>query len=611
MTSTAARFHFSPRPNRASHIRWQTWGPPAFQEAAREGKPILLAISAVWCHWCHVMDETSYSDDEVIRLINEAFVPVRVDNDERPDINARYNQGGWPTTAFLTPEGEVLAGATYVPPEQMREVLVQVRDHYRHNREEIDRRVAEARERQRRAVEETGGSGELSGRIVEDVLAAVIDQYDPVYGGFGAEPKFPHVEAIDLLLHLHQRRRDPDLLHMARKTLQRMTRGGTYDQVWGGLFRYSTTRDWSVPHFEKMLEDNAGLLRCLLRLVRITGDAEQRQYAERTVTYLDTWLSDSETGVFFGSQDADEQFYTLDEEARRTQPAPFVDRRVYASWCAMAASAYLEASWTLDRPELAQRAVRALDWLWDHLRRPRHGMRHCWADGASQGPGLLADQAWMAQACLDAYEGTGERRHLDRALELADVMRQRFEDQRRGGFWDRAPDDGEALGRLALPQKPIGENAVAAIAFGRLSRVLVDGPLNDVARRTLAAFAGHERVLGLFAAGYALAVDRLLNPGPDVRIVASGDAGAALHAAALRVPASDRTVQRIDPAADRDILERVALPLKPAPAAYACAGTACSAPVTDAAGLTAALDALLATAEEPDAQPRAPSDNPR
>ena len=135
-------FHFSPRPNRAHEIRWRPWSPEAFEEARREDKPILLAISAVWCHWCHVMDETTYSDEQVIRLINERFVPVRVDNDQRPDVNARYNMGGWPTTAFLTPDGEVLSGATYVPPEQFRQALEQVSSYYREHRDDIAQKVA-------------------------------------------------------------------------------------------------------------------------------------------------------------------------------------------------------------------------------------------------------------------------------------------------------------------------------------------------------------------------------------------------------------------------------------------------------------------------------------
>jgi len=176
-------FRFSPRPNRAAEIRWRPWGDKAFQEAQVADKPVLLAISAVWCHWCHVMDETSYSDPEVIRLINERYVPVRVDNDERPDVNRRYNMGGWPTTAFLTPDGEIVHGGTYVPPDAMRSYLTSVADLWSTQRSELAHRVAEMREKESEA--RAPKSGDLSSQIVDQVGSLVRGQYDPQFGGFG------------------------------------------------------------------------------------------------------------------------------------------------------------------------------------------------------------------------------------------------------------------------------------------------------------------------------------------------------------------------------------------------------------------------------------------
>ena len=225
-------FHFSPRPNRAAEIAWREWGPDAFEQAQREDRPLLLGISAVWCHWCHVMDETSYSDPAVIQLINERFVPVRVDNDQRPDINARYNMGGWPTTAFLTPSGEVMAGMTYVPPDQMRDALQQVSTYYKDNKQSIEQKIAEIIANRATAAASGDGSDDgdgLSDQIMRDALHATSDAYDPVYGGFGAEPKFPHTEAIDLLLHAYLRDGDRDALHMARKTLEHMYELGVTD----------------------------------------------------------------------------------------------------------------------------------------------------------------------------------------------------------------------------------------------------------------------------------------------------------------------------------------------------------------------------------------------
>lgn len=586
----AQQFHFSPRPNRAHEVRWRPWGPEAFREAAREDKPILLAISAVWCHWCHVMDETSYSDEQVLRLIDDRYVAVRVDNDQRPDVNARYNAGGWPTTALLTPDGEVLTGLTYVPPDQMRQVLEQVSTHFRDNREGIEAKVREIRDSRQRAMAPV--RGELSAGVVERVLSAAGDAYDPVYGGFGGAPKFPHTDALDLLLYVGQRRDDRDLLHMARKTLEQMSRGGVFDHEWGGFFRYATNRDWSVPHFEKMLEDNSNLLRNLLRLYRVTKDEAHGESARRVIEYMDRWLSDTETGAFYGSQDADEEFYALSAAERAKAPAPYVDPTVYTSWNAMAASAYLEASWTLGRPDLHCRARRALDFLWRECRAPEGGM-YRFHDGSPHQPGLLGDQVFTARALLDAYEVSAEPAYLERAEELASVLVARFADGDHGGFYD-VWEGHETLGRLGSRQKPLAENAVAAEVFLRLSQSTRRPDYEETARHTLEAFSGDHEAMGHFAAAYARAVDMFLSPPAEVRIV--GDtaqpATAALHAAALALPVAARTVQVLHPSRDAARLGAVALPPEPSPVAYACYGSLCSAPARKPDDLLAAVEEM-------------------
>jgi hypothetical protein len=584
----AHQFHFSPRPNRAHEIRWRPWGPDAFQEAAREGKPILLAISAVWCHWCHVMDETSYSDEQVISLINERYVPVRVDNDQRPDVNARYNMGGWPSTAFLTPDGEVLAGLTYVPPDQMRQALEQVGAHFRDNREAIQAKVREIQAGRQRAAA-SARSGDLSPTIVEAVLAAAGDAYDPVYGGFGSAPKFPRSDVLDLLLHVGQRRQDSDLVHMARKSLERMSGGGICDLAWGGFFRYATNRDWSVPHFEKMLEDNSNLLRNLLRLYRVSGEETHADTARRVIEYMDHWLSDPETGAFYGSQDADEEFYALGAAEREKVQAPYVDRTVYTSWNAMAASAYLEASWTLHRADLADRARRALDFLWRECRAPEGGM-YRFHDGTPHQPGILGDQVFTARAFLDAFEVSAEPAYLEHAEDLAALLVDRFADGDGGGFYD-VWEGHETLGRLVMRQKPLAENAVAAEVLLRLGQLTRRPDYEEAARRTLEGFSGDEEVMGHFAAAYARVVDLLLDPPVEVRIV--GDpaqpATAALHVAALALPVAARTVDVLHPSRDAARLEALILPAEPSPAAYVCHGTLCSAPVQEAGSLLAAV----------------------
>ena len=261
MAEAPQEFHFSPRPNRASEINWRPWSGEAFDAARQTRKPILLSISAVWCRWCHVMDETTYSHPSVIDLINRDYVPVRVDNDVRPDINQRYNMGGWPTTAFLTASGDILTGGTYMPPDQMASALMRIADYYRDNQAEIASRVLDARKRAASGVARS--AGELEVRLVDEVVESVTSAYDPEYGGFGNAPKFPQTDAILLLLEQAVLRSDDSLRLRAVHTLEKMTGGGTYDHVEGGFFRYSTTQDWSVPHFEKMLEDHAGLVLAL------------------------------------------------------------------------------------------------------------------------------------------------------------------------------------------------------------------------------------------------------------------------------------------------------------------------------------------------------------
>jgi len=590
------KFHFSPRPNRAHEIRWREWGEDAFREAKETGKPVLLSLSAVWCHWCHVMDETSYSDEGVIRFVNEHFIPVRVDNDQRPDVNARYNMGGWPTTAFLTPEGEILAGATYVPPDQMKELLPKVNVHWQSNKDEVIAKASELRERRLTAM--SGERGELSLQIFDEILHSVVENYDPVYGGFGEAPKFPHTDAIDLLLYAYRKNRDPDLLHMARKTLEFMSRGEVFDQEWGGFFRYATRRDWSEPHYEKMLEDNAKILQNLLALYRTTGDDAHAEPARRTIEYIEWKLGDKERGFFYGSQDADEEFYKLSKEGRERAQEPYIDRTCYVSWNAMMISAYLEASWTLDKAELREAAVRALEFLWDECRDAERGMYRFHDGSRPQVLGLLGDQAHTAKALLDAHEVSGDSTYLDRAIVLARFLLDRFVDRETGGFFD-VWDEVQDVGRLKDRQKSIQDNTVCAEVFLRLHHLTRDEDYRTIAQGTLEAFVSAYPHLGYFAAGYARQVDTLLNPPAEVNIVGNVISGSELQRAALALDVPARMVQLLDPARDRERLDALSLPAEPAPAAYACFGTMCSAPVTAPGALAEAVREMQQAAARP------------
>jgi uncharacterized protein YyaL (SSP411 family) len=490
-----SEFHFSPRPNRAAEIRWRPWSAEAFDEAKAEDRPILLSISAVWCHWCHVMDETTYSTEDVIELVNREYVPVRVDNDVRPEINQRYNMGGWPTTAFLTPQGDILTGFTYAPPEQMTDALSKVASFYRTNKPEIVARVLEGRKRAATTVAASAGSPEPG--LVDRLLGNVETAYDREHGGFGSAPKFPQTEAIALLAEQSVLRGEPGLMEMARHTLAQMAGGGTYDHVEGGFFRYSTTADWSVPHFEKMLEDHGGLLAALA----MTGQAEILDDAAR---YLDTVLRAPETGLYAGSQDADEEYFAQDADGRRERTAPYVDRRVYAAWNCGLAIAYLTADLRLGRPALRERAEALLDRLFADLWTPAGGLLHT-VDGGGQ----LGDQVWGLWAAVRAAAALGGP-WRERALALAAHLEAAYWDAELGGYLDRAGED--TLGRLEERIKPLPENSIAAIALIELDALVGDPALGlrDRAQRTLTSVAALPRRYGTMAAVFARALDRAL-----------------------------------------------------------------------------------------------------
>ncbi len=307
------------RSARHQPVHWQEWGEAAFALAARLGKPVLLDVGAVWCHWCHVMDRESYEDAALAATINEHFVAVKVDRDERPDVDARYQaavqaisqQGGWPLTAFLTPDGRPYFAGTYFPRE----------DRYgRPGFERVLLTMAHAWTEQREAVLESaasvlaaiehgetfGAPGEgLSLGIVDKLVASAVGQFDARNGGFGSQPKFPHPAALDLLIDVAARTGNEAAKTAATVTLEKMARGGVYDQLAGGFHRYSVDERWVVPHFEKMLYDNAGLLGNYVHAFQTFVELEFAETARDILRWMDAWLSDRERGGFYASQDAD------------------------------------------------------------------------------------------------------------------------------------------------------------------------------------------------------------------------------------------------------------------------------------------------------------------
>ena len=314
-------------------IHWHEWGPEAFAAAQRENKPMLLDIGAVWCHWCHVMDRESYEDPEVAAIVNEHFIAVKVDRDERPDIDNRYQaavqavsgQGGWPLTAFLTPDGKPFYGGTYFPPKDgygrpsFRRVLLSIANAYKEKHGDVVEQASMVENAIAQSESFAGKSGRISPSVITAIQESAQKMFDPEHGGFGSAPKFPHPSALELLIERYGRRHvtapgDPAerdsaenvlLRTMIITTLEHMAKGGVYDQLAGGFHRYSVDERWVVPHFEKMCYDNSELLKNYVHAYQVTGSQFFADVARDIIRWMDEWLSDRERGGFYASQDAD------------------------------------------------------------------------------------------------------------------------------------------------------------------------------------------------------------------------------------------------------------------------------------------------------------------
>jgi uncharacterized protein YyaL (SSP411 family) len=306
-------------------IQWHEWGEEAFTTAQRENKPILLDIGAVWCHWCHVMDRESYDSPEIAQIVNERFVAVKVDRDERPDIDSRYQvavnaisgQGGWPLTAFLTAEGKPFYGGTYFPPDDhygrpsFRRVLTAISDAYREKKGEVTEQARMVESAISQAESHNVSRGEFSPEVIDAIVQAGLKMFDSTHGGFGSAPKFPHSGILDLLIDRYTRSKDEKLREVFVTTLEKMARGGLYDQLAGGFHRYSVDERWVVPHFEKMSYDNSELLKNYVHAYQATGTEFFADVARDMIRWMDEWLSDRDHGGFYASQDAD---YSMDDD---------------------------------------------------------------------------------------------------------------------------------------------------------------------------------------------------------------------------------------------------------------------------------------------------------
>ena len=571
----------------ADSIAWRDWSEAAFEASRSQDKPVLLTLGATWCHWCHVMDETAYSDPRVIDLVNSRFIPVRVDVDQRPDISLRYNQGTYPSVAFLSPDGEFLAGLPYTPADEMTAVLEQISSG--------------------EFAGEASGSPTTAGAPTKDGISAsvgaVADRlkglYDEEFGGFGLEPKQPPWEAIQFLLSRCELTGDRTLLAMVEDTLQSMWHG-IYDRKDQGFFRYAVSRDWKVPHYEKMLVTNANLAMTYLGAFQVTRKALYRTAVDGIFDYLLSTLFSPDDELFFASQDADEPFYQGSWESRDKSHPPPVDRTLYAGWNALAAQALIQAGEVLNRASYGRLGANILDILWRGSWTSPDGLsrRAGKSDGAAS---TLIDQVYFLRAWLARYQSTGRPEYLSRAAEVASSTECVF-GAPEGGCYDTAMPQSFEAGFLRREQ-PVLDNSCWAEALLVLSRLTGEERYAEQAAATLKIFepvvpgksylGDHasrrmeedEEALFLPAGSAWGRARSLLTHGP-VSMVLVGDASdpsyRPLHQAALRIHAPHKVVLPLDIERDAERIRELGFPVRRDAALYACMGEQCLAPISAA-----------------------------
>lgn len=604
-------FRFSPRPNNAHLIHWREWDEEAFQQAQKGDKPVYLSLGAVWCHWCHVFDETTLSDPQVIETLNRDFICIRVDADKNPHIQGRYLAGGWPTSAFLTPRRDIIVAGTYMYPEDFRSLANRVSEHYRHKKGELYARMARYKiergiERERRRLPKEG----LTEEIPRKVFNSIKKSFDPVHGGFGTEPKFPQPEVIEFLIK--ESLFNPpagetnvlDGLGMAQKSLDGMMKGELWDAAEKGFFRYCTKANWTVPHYEKMLEGNAGLLKDYLLGYQATENESYRVIAEGILHYTGTRLY-APGGGFYGSQDADEEYYHLDAQERGKAIPPVIDECIYTNWNGQIVSQYLLAHQSLGHKSASgglEKATKTLNFLKERVYEKGHGMRHYTVigEGGSTTPnkglgGLLADQVYTVEALLTAYQTTAKREYLQWATDLIDYTITALGDRTSGGFFDVSEEVASIEG-LPSREKPFLENSAAARVLIRLFYLTGQERYKKEALNALRAFLDTYEGYSLQAATFALAVREYLTYPIRIFIVGrESDADTlALHQEALKTPSSAKAsphgegleasltwkiVRVLDPATDPLKIGQLTFPQQESAVAYVCREGTCSPPL--------------------------------
>ena len=676
-------------------IRWQPWSDATFALAHKLKRPMLIDIGAVWCHWCHVMDDTTYSNPSVAAVLNSRYVPVKVDMDARPDVDAFYQNaaahltgaGGWPLTCFTTPSGTLLYAAGYLPPlprsgedaiSAMVPLLERIADAYEKDPATVERQAAVLAKRIAGQSPLSASGGGNESELRREIIASLANSYDDATGGFGRSsgPRFYDFPAIRLALAYGFFQHD-SFREMALRSLDKIARGGVFDQLGGGFHRYSTDQAWRVPHFEKMAYDQAMALSTYANAYQLSGDTRFRETAAAIQSYVNQTLLDPETHTFFADQDADsfpgddgsyytwtiselnkllphevaraaELFYGMTDspalapdgrivlrrpftdeemarrmgitpgaakdliarakqtmlEAREKRTMPPVDRAIMTDRNALMISGYLAVADATADAASRDTGLRALDFILTHLRAPRGGFYHVWSAGQPSVPCIAADQVYMLNALVDAYQSSGDDKYLTEARSLADVIANQYRDAAgllvnlhansdRGAI--AAPGGAQVMFDQPMPSiQADGSHAMRA-----LGEMTSDARYLKIADALLAPAprligADGDATLGTLG----LALEEHADGGATVAIVGNPKEAATLSLieTALRTYRPGRVIVRIDPSKAKTAAMPPAIRAMyetatdhNAPLAFVCAGSACSRPSTTAEQLRRAL----------------------
>ena len=646
-------------------VDWYPWGEEAFGKARSENKPVLLSIGYSACHWCHVMAHESFENEDIAQLMNELFVNIKVDREERPDLDQIYmnavqmmtHHGGWPMTVFLTPDGVPFYGGTYYPPQDrynmpgFPRVLISVAEAYRDRQEEIVETGTSLLKELRRLSEPSGSDRPVEKELLDAAYAGIARSYDAVNGGFGGAPKFPPAMALEFLLRTYQRTGNKDALEMVRHTAEKMAHGGIYDQLGGGFHRYSTDAKWLVPHFEKMLYDNALLSRFYLHYFQVSQEPLARETVAGILDYVVREMTDP-AGGFYSTQDADSEghegkFFVWDlseitsvvgdedatgfnayyhateggnfegknilhvnpsaqrptQESRRKlfehrekRIKPDRDEKILTAWNGLMLASFAEAGIILGRADYTEAARRNAEFVLTKLRRDGFLLR-TYKDGVAKYNAYLEDYAFFIEGLVTLYETAGEFRWLKEAIALTDRMIEEFWDAEGGGFFFTGKSHEELIVRSKdyFDNATPSGNSVAAAVLLRLAILTDNQRYREVAQAVFGEIADSARRYPS-GFGYALsAIDFSLSSPKEVAIVGKDAADIQpLLQEVWRKYLPNKVVapgflDEMETVGSVPLLENRPL-LDGRATAYVCQNYTCRQPVNDTKSLSAELD---------------------